>query len=358
MRFIFFTKTDWAEPPRLRHQLALLLADAGHEIIFLQRPAFPGQKVNRDNSGHAKIQIFRHRQLIHHKLRLHSLIHRFNGLFEVSQTRNILSKFRINGDDVIVNFNYDYYFIRDTLPVGKIITIINDDFWSRALGGYELPLKWALKRTLRSSDVVLTVSVPLQNELNQIRPTDLFFPWADKKYKAPIYSASRNTILFWGYINNRLDFDFLFELASKLIDYCSDLKLLFVGPIDLPSAMVRRISYLSNISLLPPADLENIDLSGVFVGLIPYRSGVKSIDAATLPNKTLRILAKGLPLAITGMPNFVQEPFVFRLGQGINRDIALLKTVQRDFSGLQAGIREFVEANSSESRLKQFLSYL
>ena len=358
MRFIFFTKTDWNEPPRLRHQLARLLTDAGHEVLFFQRPCYPGQEIRKDDSDDAHIQLYHYSQLLHHKLRFHQLLHHLNALFEKSQIRRFIREFRTEHDDIIVNFNYDYFFIRDLFPDNRLITIINDDFWSRAILAYERPLKWALERTVLSSDSVLTVSLPLQNELQKICPVALFYPWADTRYKSPELASTKNTMLFWGYINNKLDFNFVSELASGLIACGSDYNLLFIGPIQCSSDSIRQITRYENVRVLPAADLDDIDLGNVFVGLIPYRSGVKSIDVISFPNKALRILARGLPLAITGMPNFIVEPFVFRLGQGLDSDIASLQSVHHQFSQLQPSIQEFVEANGPEKRLKQFLSYL
>ena len=37
-RCFFFTKTNWNEQPRMRHQLALLLRNYGHQILFFEKP--------------------------------------------------------------------------------------------------------------------------------------------------------------------------------------------------------------------------------------------------------------------------------------------------------------------------------
>lgn len=358
MRFIFFTKTDWGEPPRLRHQLARLLVDAGHEVVFFQQPYYLCKRIKKDDSDHAHIHLYRYRQLLHHKLRFHPLLHQLNALFEKNQIRRFIRKLHVNCHDIVVNFNYDFFFLRDIFPESHLITIINDDFWSGAICGYESPLKWALERTLKFSDAVLTVSLPLQNDLKRFCQVDILYPWADSGYRTPDLLTNRNTILFWGYINDKLDFCFLAELANGLIACGSDYKLLLVGPIKCSSNSIRQIAQYENVQVLPAADLDDIDLGSVFVGLIPYRAGVGAIDAITFPNKALRILARGFPLAITGMPNFIVEPFVFRLGEDPKSAIASLQAVHQQFSQLQPSIRHFVETNGSEGRLKQFMSYL
>ena len=60
MRFIFLTKTKWSEPPRIRHQLARMLSNAGYEIIFFEKPIqffginysdkINSDKINSDNN--------------------------------------------------------------------------------------------------------------------------------------------------------------------------------------------------------------------------------------------------------------------------------------------------------------------
>ena len=35
---IIITRTNWSEPPRLRHQVASLLARQGFNVIFFERP--------------------------------------------------------------------------------------------------------------------------------------------------------------------------------------------------------------------------------------------------------------------------------------------------------------------------------
>jgi hypothetical protein len=355
MRFIFFTKTDWNESPRLRHQLARLLADAGHEVVFFQRPCYPWQRIGRDHSGNDRISLYRYRQLIHHKLRLHPLLHGMNALFEKRLIASFVKWLNINHNDVIVNFNYEYFFLRSLFPQGRIITIINDDFWSRAMLGWASPLKWALRKTLQDSDRVLTVSMPLINQLSIIAPVELFYPWSDKPYAPVVNSNAKNTVLFWGYINSKLDFYFISNLAQQLHAWGSDWRLVFVGPVQ---SSVSKIKQHENVFFLPPTDFDRLDISSVFVGLIPYKSGVEDIDVITFPNKLLRVLSRGIPIAITGMPHFIDEPFVFRLNKDPKVAIGMLDKIRLGFLDLQPAIKEFVSKNSAAARLQQFLRYL
>ena len=95
------------------------------------------------------------------------------------------------------------------------------------------------------------------------------------------------------------------------------------------------------------------------VPIIPYRdTNNPDIEPIFLPNKGLQLLARGLPLVITGMPNFIVAPFVFRLGQSLQEDLIILANVKKNFENLQKPIKRFVDQNSSRNRLDQILEWV
>jgi hypothetical protein len=75
------------------------------------------------------------------------------------------------------------------------------------------------------------------------------------------------------------------------------------------------------------------------------------VRSVTLANKSMQLLARGLPLLISSMPEFVQKPFILRL-DGEAPITTVLERCRAGFLGWQPGIREFVESNSPASRLK------
>jgi hypothetical protein len=358
MRFIFFTKTEWSEPPRLRHQLARLLADAGHEVVFFELPVFPWQRCTRNDSGHHRINLQRCRQGLHHKLRLHRVLHQGNANFEGAGITRIADELKVNEGDVIVNFNYDYFFLRDFFPQQRLITIINDDFWSSAIAGYERPLKWALEKTCQLSDVVLTVSPPLAEKLKAYCNPELFYPWADVSYREPTNFGVRTQLLFWGYVGERIDFNYLIGLAKFASSKSKNIEILFVGPVQRGSVPVEALNKIKNIKMMPATSLDQLPLYNVIAALIPYKTNVAGNDMIVLPNKALQLLARGLPLLITGMPDFIKRPFVFRLGAKLENDLNAISHIQDCFSEIQPSIHEFVKNNSGSQRLQQFFSYL
>jgi hypothetical protein len=353
-RFVFFTRTRWHEPPRLRHQLSLLLVNAGYEVFFFETPRYLWQRLFPPNRQEEPIILLQHRAFIHHKLCLSSLLHFLNAFVVKHSLNPSIRRIGIKGDETIVNFNYDYWFLRDIFPKNRIITVINDDFVSGALFGYTRPLLRALERTCSSSDRVLTVSVPLQRQLSNFCQPELFFPWADCAYHKPERCTKRDTLLFWGYINDRIDFQTVCHMADILAVERSHIRLLFSGPTAKGSGYeVELLRARSNIEILPAAELDDLPVSRVLAGLIPYRSNVPSLDVITLPNKALQFLARGLPLLITGMPHFIRKPFVIRFD--IDTVVSTIDALSFRFEYLQTIIEEFVSDNGPSARLVQFI---
>lgn len=354
-RFIFFTKTRWAEPPRLRHQVARLVAAAGHDVVFFEKPASFGpasaQAVHRED----RIVSLQHRELLHHRLRVSSVLQRANARVTASSIRSRLRERPIRADDRVVCFNYDYWFLRRLFPGNEIITIINDDFISIALLGYTRPLLWALQRTCAISDRVLTVSVPLQKQLAPYSDPELFLPWADRPYRRPAGGTERDILLFWGYVNARIDFEAVSRYAAALERTRPEVRMVFVGPVDEKiSAAAVRLRSRSNVELWPTTALDELPLDRILAACIPYRAHDPEIDAITISNKGFQLLARGLPLLISSLPavpNFIEAPFVFRMDhEAPGEQIDRLRSCHAD---MQPHIERFVAGNGPDARLRQ-----
>lgn len=353
MRFVLFSKTPWTEAPRLRHQLTRLLTGAGHEVIFFQRPVFPWQKRSGVFRPEPGVTVAQHRELLHHKLRVSRALQRLNAAWVLRDVKQVSSSLDLNAEDVVVNFNYDYDFLRTLFPTNRIITVINDDFTSTALPGSEAVLVRALERTCAMSDRVLTVSEPLREQLSGFCEPELFQPWADREY-APPAGANRHVLLYWGFISARLNFEMIDALLAAIERRNLGLRVLFVGPVHGRQSLPERISSSPHVDVRASATLDELPLHEVLAGLIPYRSGTRDLDAITLPNKALQFLARGIPLLVSGMPHFIRAPFVTRLDEGPTDEA--LRRLRQDFASVQPAIRAFVDRNSAASRLGQFLT--
>ncbi|MDH4317519.1 MAG: hypothetical protein OEV64_03940, partial [Desulfobulbaceae bacterium] len=131
-------------------------------------------------------------------------------------------------------------------------------------------------------------------------------------------------------------------------------KILFVGPIAKGTTCnIERFKGYENFEHLGAMDLDALNLDEVLAGIIPYRENDPTINAITLSNKALQILTRGIPILVSGMPNFIQAPFIFNL---VKDDfVGCLQKISGEFSSLQPFIEEFVGRNSAQSRLDQFL---
>ena len=355
MKFIFFTKTNWSESPRLRHQLCDLVVDAGHDVMFFQKPGYPFSKIKFCKNPKKEIKLFTTLQLIHHKLRIFKILHRINAYFEKIQIMKVVRNETSTSSAIIINFNYDYYFIKDIFPSNKIITIINDDSWSSALFNYQKPLLYALSSTLKISFKVFTVSLVLKKVLSTFCDSELLLPWSRDNYQKPKISSTRNTIIFWGFINDRLDFDIISNLASRLLSENIDYKLLFIGPNNCSKSSLSVFSSHSNLVLQGPTTLDDINFDTVFASIIPYKPNIKEVEATTIPNKALPLLSKGIPLVVSGMPSIIDLPFIYHLHNDTKENIALFQSIEKRFFDIQYKIKDYVNSNTSHIRRIQFL---
>ena len=257
---------------------------------------------------------------------------------------------------MIINFNYDAFWIRSLFPGLPIITIINDDF--EALG--RLPLRrhltWVLMHTCAMSNRVLVVSEPLRQRLSRWCDPELFLPWAANPYHVPEPSSQRNVLLFWGYINERLDGAALQACLAALEH--TGLRLRFVGPLDTDGRQLQRqLGSNSMVEWRPACSFADLDTSDCVAALIPYQIDCPGVEAIQLSNKALRLLSRGLPLITSAMPNFHRAPFVLPYGTAAHPgliDAAL--AAQSRFESLQPAIADFVAANGPEVRLRQLFA--
>lgn len=351
--FLIFTHTAWSEAPRLRHQVAHLLVEHGHRVFFFERG---GPYGSRGEPAQAQVEngptLVRTHRLLHYQLRVLPPLHWANAQVVGGQIAAFARRHDLGDDVVIINFNFDFYFLRKIFPRNRIITIINDDFEAMCRLPYHGHMTWALERTCRMSDEVLTVSTPLMERLIHWCKPRLFLPWSVAPYQAPTGSVSdRNMLLFWGYVDKRLDLDLICRMADVLARERPDFKILIVGPSQESSREMveRRVAPHANIEVTGRRDLDELPVSRILAAIIPYRRDRPS-DAALLPNKTMQLLARGWPLIIGGMPAFMRKPYIRRVDAGADIGRTIDECVA-NFDAWQPEIRSFVEENPPESRL-------
>ncbi len=93
-----------------------------------------------------------------------------------------------------------------------------------------------------------------------------------------------------------------------------------------------------------------LPLDRILAALIPYRSK-GHVDATELPNKTLLLRSRGLPILKTGLPAMVQAPFIVIVEEDDALDMAIA-TCRANFDVWQPAIRGFVEIHRATDRLR------
>ena len=355
-KFILFTKSYWNEPPRIRHQLARLLLANNHQIFFFEKPdlltAPNFNQLNDTQIETSDIFIKRTKQLIHHQLRISNFLRYSNAKYEkISIHKNINIKEHENS--IIINFNYDYYFLRDIFPQNKIITIINDDFVAQSKINKGRHVLHVLEKTCKNSDAVFVVSYPLAKQVENWCKPEIFFPWAPSRYRKPNNNTSRKSILFWGYINQRVDFELLIEVATQRPEILIDI----YGPISSDARKETSIleKNFNQIKFYNSVTLNGIDFDKYFCSIIPYKNDILSVKAISVANKTFQLMSMGLPIVTHGMPNFIDNKAIFKTNTK-NHFIQGIDNCFFEFYNLQASIENLVNNNQSKDRYNQMMN--
>lgn len=353
--FVLITHTLWTEAPRIRHQVARLIAAAGHRVIFVERAdTLRTRGAPTPHKPEPGIEVIRPRKLCHHQLRIVPPLDWINDAILARSLRARLQAVHAAPDATIINFMHDGAFLRRTFPRQTIITLIHDDFEAQV----RLPMFGHVTRNLRAtcvaSDRVLAVSTPLVRRLGAWCTPELFLPWSTRPYRAPAADvASRNILLFWGHVDIGLDTDRIRAISRHLQHHHPDLRILIVGPTQVASrrAMtVDRLAGLANVRVEDAQPLDALPLDRVLAAFIPYRRK-GDVDASELPNKTLPLLSCGLPIIKTGLPNMVQAPFILPADTDAQLDASIAACRER-FQAWQTDIRAFVAAQDAPSRLR------
>lgn len=350
-KYIIFSKTCWADQPRLRHHLAHLLGERGAKILFFEKPYHLFFKRKDSNLELPNwLTAVRTRELVNHQLRVSKPLTWLNAFFEKRQIKKVISKFDTK-NSVIVNFNYDYAFLRNIFPMHKIVTIINDDFVAQAKFLKGAHTMSALRETCLKSDAVLVVSHPLAEQVSSWCNPHLFLPWSDCNYRSPDSNGNRNAVLIWAHIDRRINFNLLEQVALNR----PDIDFHIAGPvIASQQSNVSRLSNLAaNIHIKGALKLDKTPLTSYFCSAIPYKSGVRDIEAVTMSNKTLQLLARGMPIVTCGMPNFYSHDAIIKT-KDVEEFISALDFCRENFSALQPSIALLVSQNQSIDRFKQF----
>lgn len=343
-RVLILTKTNWSEPPRIRHQLTRLLKKHGYEITFVEKNSYRNIFIKK--RVEENITFYGHAELIHHQLRRYPFIQKANSIVVRFYLKKILKQIDF---DFIVNFCYDYSFLHELASGKKIITFINDDFEAQAKLGMENQIRNQIRETCRNSDEVLTVSYPLYDKLSAYKDNvTLFFPWSQNQYKGPKNNGQRGTVLYWGFIG-RMDWPMIENIIKK-----TDYHYRFIGPPDLAidqKMVPELLRKYSNFEHIPYSTLNELKLDDVFCSIIPYNPKKESVQACTVSNKAFNLLSLGLPLVYADLKYLIKAPkTILQKNKTLEEYITTIGFFHQNFYDVQNDIELFLKNHYEKER--------
>lgn len=343
-KVLILTKTNWSEPPRIRHQITRLLKTKGYQITYVEKNSYKNLFIKqRTEEG---IKFYAHADLIHHQLRYHPLIQWANNLVVKFYLRKILPRVEF---DFILNFCYDYSFLKELAPGKKIITMVEDDFESQAKFGMTQQIRNQVHKTCKNSDAVLTVSYPLFDKLKEYNSNvKMLFPWSQSQYTQPLATSDRNTVLYFGFVH-RMDW----EMVEKLIK-STPYKYRFIGP---PAKRndVHMLDHLTNtyanFEYKGFSSVKDLQTDDVFCSILPYDAAIKSVQACTVSNRAFNLLSMGFPLVYADLHHLIKAPLtVIRKSASLEEYQTSLLYFKQNFYQVQDDIREFLSSNYENDR--------
>ncbi|TMM58949.1 glycosyltransferase family 4 protein [Maribacter algarum] len=336
-KVLILTKTDWSEPPRIRHQITRLLKEEGYSITFVEKNSYKSIFIkHRKEEG---IDFYSHAQLIHHQLRYFPLIQKLNNSLVKFYLKKIMKKLEF---DFIMNFSYNYSFLKKLAPGKKIITMMEDDFEAQAKFGMTKQIRNQIRKTCQNSDHVLTVSYPLYDKLNSYQDNvTLFFPWSQRTYMRPLENGRRNTVLYFGFVG-RLNWE-VTEAIIKNTPY----NFRFVGP-TIRKSDEKMVAHLKNtyttFSYVPYSKIEELEVDDVFCSILPYDATLGNVQATTVSNRAFNLLSLGLPLAYADLRNLIRSSkTIIRTNKTAGEYVDTLAFFHENFYEIQPDIETFLK---------------
>jgi hypothetical protein len=350
-----YTHTSWEEAPRIRHQAARLLRDRGYDILFVERASgHPLGVTEQPRQVEGGIWVARPRRFLHHQLRVLPIQHRVHAWHASLQLRRIICRWEGAPFQSVLNFAHDGWFLREIFPDAFIRTVIHDDFEAQSRLPISVHIAWDLRRTCLASDGVFAVSEALVDRLGAWCNARLLLPWATEPYVAPIRGPEvRDCLLFWGYVDMALDLDVIRGASAALATRFPGGRILLTGPTQTRGARTRiqrSLASCTNVEIREPCGLDELPLQRVLAALLPYRRS-KAVDGVTLANKSMRLLSRGLPLLISGMPRYLTRDFITRI-DGAGGPSAALDRCIDGFWEWQPAIRQFCLGNDSDTAFR------
>lgn len=300
------------------------------------------------------ITLLRHNELFHHQLRPTKFFQKLNANINKIKISKLLKY--IPSPDVIINFNYDYYFLKKIFPSTPLITLLNDDFVGMSKPWMKREAKRVLSQTVELSNHTLTVSNYIKDCLYPEKKMKLFLPWSEVGYIKPQDQKVRNTVLYFGYISfNKIDWNLLKEIAEKI-----NFKFRIVGVLEgKPNKAFKDLLNYDCVEFIGPANIDYLDLSDVCCSIAPYNKDHPSVKSITLNNRAMQLLSRGIPMVIPQLPYLIDISNDIIWDADSNEDfIRGINYFHDNFLTIQPKIEKFVKQNTSLARNNELIKLI
>lgn len=359
MNYIFLTNTNWSEPPRIRHQLAFMLEKNDNKIYFFERPSARHLFSEACISNKYNIELIKNARIFHHRFSI-GFLNKIDCLVLNNRLKKFISKNKLDVEDtVIVNFIYDYSVMLKTSF--RVFTFINDDFESQtSIKGFNYKRKSIIKN-IESSGRLITVSPLLTLKYNAIvcKKWD-FLPWVSDDEKECVDKVLYSDhfipkgIIFYGFINSRLDFDVIEHALYLLPDFNFE----FCGEIS--HSISNKVDYLcsryKNINFNGPVKFCDINFSKYFCSITPYQGHV-SDNVVYATNKLFRLASAGLPSINIGLPGLIEDASVIKVNSA-DEFIDAIKSVSANRFFYKEAAVNLASEHTETKALKNWLNIL
>lgn len=343
-KVLIITRTNWNEAPRIRHQITRMFKARGYQIAYIEKNSYRNVFIkHRYEEG---IDFYAHAELIHHQLRYFPIIQKLNNAVVRFYLKRIVKKIEY---DFVMNFCYEYSFLKKLMPNKKIVTMIEDDFESQAKFAMTAAIRNQVMKTCKNSDAVLTVSYPLLDKLRAYNDNvKMLFPWSQSQYAQPQVTAERNTVLYFGFVH-RMEWRSVENLIRD-----TQYTYRFVGPPG-KSHDVQMLNHLKstypNFEYIPYSSVNDLRTDDVFCSILPYDPTIKSVQACTISNRAFNLLSLGLPLVYADLHYLIKAPLtVIRKNKSLEEYKISLDYFKQNFYQVQDDIREFLSSNYENDR--------
>lgn len=332
---VITTVSNWYEVPRIRHQVAKQMSRF-YNVLYIETPiqwkSWYDTKIEKVEKNITRCKLTNRFILPGRIYQYVPFIKDYYEKYLLKEIYKVLSTYK-NSKFTLINFNYDFLQIMKQDIFRLKIYLCNDDFPSMI--NDRIRKRKLIKREQKvavNADLCLGVSYFLVNKLKAYNDNShLFLPGHEFNIKrgGKIIKEEKKIIkiAFMGYINFRIDFDWL-EHASMQ----KDIEVNLIGPIEKNS---KLNSYAENKLFIFHEskfgqELQNI-LESMDVLVMPFNLGFNP-EAITAPNKLFLYIATGKPIVISNLPNFIKldygiiylanskESFVSQIRRAYNED--------------------------------------